>query len=249
MTTKYMPLLSIGQQIGDVNMPISYMTNISGPLSKLQSELDWHLHDLAQLHQIVYNDLNKKNSNLDIEFRSFQEKIDKEKCNVSGEEEREWLLYQESKTKSSFISNDAVIDRCKRFSDEFSVIGLWATAEKFMGKVYANIEHQQTGRSLQDIVVPYRWDQLVQQFQIKSIMLNKLDGYADANECRVLNNTIKHGDFVSSRLADFTFFSKREGEELQKIDYEMQRYYNGISSFIGSLIEFGNKTIDPDFSY
>ncbi len=143
--TTYMPLLSIEQQIGNENMPISYMTNIAGPLSILQSELDWHLHDLARLHQIIYNDLNKKNDNLDIQFQLFQEKKKKDKVNVVGEEEKEFFTYQASQTNSHFMTHDAVIDRCKRFSDEFSVIGLWATAEKFMGKVYANIEHLQTG--------------------------------------------------------------------------------------------------------
>ncbi len=104
------------------------------------------------------------------------------------------------------------------------------------------------GHPIQNINVPYRWDQLISLFETKSIILNTLDGYSDADECRVLNNTIKHGDIVSSRLAEFTFFSTLQGENLQKIDYEMQRYYNGISSFIGSLIESGNKLLDPSFS-
>lgn len=80
-------------------------------------------------------------------------------------------------------------------------------------------------------------------------MLNQLLGYTDANECRVLNNTIKHQGTVNKRSSKFPYFSSHVGKELPNIEFEMQRYYNGIWNLLGELIQKGNRLLDPNFRY
>lgn len=248
MVIKYNPILSIEQQTGD-DKPKSYMNNTSGPLSNLQAELHWHLHDLSRFHQVITDDLNKRNTVFDVQYNAFKAEIEKAKKGITDEEELEYLKYQAATRMSGFGNIGLEINRSKSFSDEFSVIGLWATAEKYLKQVYMAIEHHETATPLNSINPPYQWDLLKAKFEEKSIFLADLDGHADANECRVLNNTIKHGGVVSPRLAQFEAFSDQEGEALKELDLEVQRYYNGISSFLGHLIQKGNKVIDPSFPF
>lgn len=245
---KYTPILPIGEQTGD-DKPKSYMTNLSGSLSDLQSDLHWHLHDLSRYHQVMTYDLNKQNAEFDEQYKTFKASIEENINRITDEEELEYFKAKAATQKSSFDNIGLEIDRCKAFSDEFSVIGLWATAEKYLGQVYVAIEHHQTGTPLSDINPPYQWDSLKAKFAEKSISLTDLDGHDDANECRVLNNTIKHGGVVNSRLAQFEPFSDLEGKALKKLDLEVQRYYNGIYRFLGNLIQKSNKVIDPSFPF
>jgi len=245
----FTPILSVEQQAGDENRPQVYMNNIAGPLSNLQSNLHWYLHDLSRFHQVIINDLNKRNDDFDKRYKLFKEHLHEERPNISDEEGLEYLKYKVSQIECGFDDEKIVIDRCKAFSDEFSVIGMWATGEKYLGKVYAAIESYQTGSPINDISVPYRWDDIKSKLADKSILLEQLDGYADANECRVLNNAIKHAGFVTTRLSQFPFFTSLNGEELQKVDYDTQRYYNGISSFLGNLIQLGNRALDPKIPF
>ncbi|MDH5786177.1 MAG: hypothetical protein OEZ16_11305 [Chromatiales bacterium] len=249
MPVKYTPILSLDQQQGREDCPLPYMTNIAGPLANLQSDLHWHMHDLSRFQQVVLGDLNERNVEFEKQYQLFQESVKKALSSVSDEDEMETLNYQTSRTGSYFINQGLVIDRCKAFSDEFCVIGLWATAEKFLGKVYAHIESYQSGGNIDDVNAPYRWDIIEAKYIEKNIHLNQLPGYADADECRVLNNTIKHAGYVNQRLAQFPFFTQYQGTELTNIQYEMQRYYNGIWEFLGSLIESGNRVVDPSFPY
>jgi len=248
----YSPLLSIEQQaaLNYENRPKSYMNNCSGKLSNIQSDLYYHLHDLSKFHQVIINDLNKRNIDFDNEYKSFKEDVNLTESSLTGDdEERGHLEYVASQRQRAFHEEGMVIDRCKSYADEFSVVGMWATAEKYLGQVYKAIESDHTGTPISDITAPYRWNIIKSKFSEKSISLESLDGYADANECRVLNNAIKHSGFVNPQLAQFTFFTPLEGKELNHIDFEVQRYYNGIYSLLGDLIRVGNRALDPSFLF
>lgn len=247
MSPDYIAIRAVEQQVGSPDMPIIYMSNIAGPLAGLQAELHWYLFDLARLHQLIYKDLERRDYSLQSKLNEFKSTIDLQQ--PVDEENKELIELQKSRVFCGFNDEWTVIDRCKSFSDEFCIIGLWATSEKFMGNIYKAIEAAQTNTPIQDINAPYRWDQLITKFEEKSISLSQLDRFFDANECRVLNNAIKHSGFVNERLTEFPFFLAHQGKELKKVNLEMQRYYNGVSSFIGSLIEAGNRIIDPNFNY
>ena len=224
------------------------MWNIAGPLATIQGELHWHVFDLCRVHQVMYADLNRQVQHLDERYAHFKNLLDEQRPHVS-DEEMDWFHLQESRMNDSFLSKDLEIERLKSFSDEYSIIGLWAAAEQYLGKVFAHIEHHQTGVSIEDVRRPYRWDEFINQFNTKSITLSALNGYLDANECRVLNNTIKHAGVVNDRLAAFTYFAPHRGKKLSKVDFEMQRYVDGVFNFLGSLIESGNRLLDPSFAY
>ncbi|NOY30639.1 MAG: hypothetical protein GXP28_10865 [Planctomycetes bacterium] len=241
------PIRFLGQfEIGDNDGLDHYIWNIQGPLHELQGELHWHAYDLCRFHQIMYGDLTKRALHVDAEHKRFSDALEEQREKVS-DDDREGFLVYESRMNSSFMDKDLEHARVKHFADEFSVIGLWATAERYLGKVYANIVATQTTVTVASVTRPYRWNDFQSQFLTLGIDLAALNGYPDADECRVLNNTIKHGDFVDQRLAQFTFFSSHGGVQLTKVDFEMQRYLTGVFNFCGALIEAGNILLDPNF--
>lgn len=238
---------SVGQFLTpDNDGPIPYMENMAGPLCALQGELHWHAFDLCRFHQIVYADLSNRAALVDAEYERFSKSLEEQRDCVNDDDREAFMVY-ESRTNSAFMNKDIEHARVKHFSDEFAIIGLWATAERYLGKVYAHIVAIQTSAVVETVTRPNRWPDLNTEFRSLGIELTTLNGFPDADECRVLNNTIKHGEIVNQRLAKFPFFATHVGTDLTKIDFEMQRYLNGVFNFCGSLIEAGNTLLGPNF--
>ena len=245
MKAPFTPILAIGEQT-DVQ---SYLFNGSGPLGNIQSDLHYHLYDMSRYHQAIIRELNCNYQKVGEWSDNLKEKVEEIKKAVSDEEELELWKFRVSEERVAINNADMEIARSQAFADEFTIIGLWATAEKYLGLVLKHIESHQTNTPIENINAPYRWNDVKSAFLNKSINLESLDGYSDANECRMLNNAIKHGGSVSSALTQFPCFSGKPDKELHKIEFEMQRYYNGISPFLGNLIQKGNKSIDPNFLF
>ncbi len=245
MKAPFTPILATGEQT-DVQ---SYLFNGSGPLGNLYMELHYHLYDMSRYHQAIIRELNSNDKEVGEWSDNLKVKVEEIKKAVSDEEELELWRYRVSEERVAINNADMEITRSQAFADEFTIIGLWATAEKYLGLVLRHIESHQTNTPIENINAPYRWNDLKSAFLNQSINIESLDGYSDANECRVLNNAIKHGGSVSSALTQFPCFSGELDKELHKIDFEMQRYYNGVYSFLGDLIREGNKTIDPSFQF
>jgi hypothetical protein len=58
-----------------------------------------------------------------------------------------------------------------------------------------------------------------------------------------LNNAIKHDPTIGGRLLAFPYFQSFAGQQLEEVPLELQRYVNGVSDFLGSLIERGNALV------
>jgi len=61
--------------------------------------------------------------------------------------------------------------------------------------------------------------------------------YQNIDECRVLNNKIKHVGKVDDALAKFSFFSNLKNKSLEKIEYDLQRYSKSVFEYIGFVAE------------
>jgi hypothetical protein len=101
-----------------------------------------------------------------------------------------------------------------------------------------------TGDPVESVKAPYKWDDFGSAYHSEGIVLNLLHDYSIADECRVLNNHIKHSPVVSNKLAAFSLFSTFLGKSLDQVAIDPQRYLNGVSNFLGSLIEHANALHD-----
>lgn len=234
--------------MGDDDAPRCYTENVAGKLGTLQGELHWHYFDLCHFHQIMYGELERRSDLVGAENEKFKKHF-KSLTEDLDDDDNEALMVYQSRFNTAVIDRDIEIGRAKRFADEYSVIGLWAMAERYLSRVFASVVAEQTGVDRSTVQTPYRWNDFVAGFDNLGIDLTALDGFGDADECRVLNNTIKHAEIVDNRLGQYACFTGHVNEELSKIEFEMQRYASGVYSFCGSLIAAGNKLLDATFPY
>ena len=201
-------------------------------LGDIHSDLKWRLADFCRIHQIVYNQINKSNKQLDeIEIEPFTEN--------PGDIEN----LSTSRMLSFVIGKEIEHDKIINFVDHMTVVGLWAICEQFLGKIFRAYISEKESVNENSVSAPYRWNEFINKFNQKGIDLSTCDNYENANECRELNNAIKHDPKVTNRLTQFNYFKKHSGKDLEQIELEMQRYLNGISDFLGSLIDKASEII------
>ena len=199
-----------------------------GPLNGIQQELHWRLFDFCRIHQIVYKEISYIDAKLD--------SLGVENIKFTGEIEP-FEEYQKSRLICAVMDKDIENNRVVNFVDHMTVVGLWAIAEQFLGKVFRGYKALIDNCPPESVQHPYRWDALVNIFTTIGIDLLACENIQNADECRVLNNAIKHDPTVGNRLMSFPYFVQYQGKRLEAIPLEMQRYLNGVSDFLGSLIE------------
>ncbi|RDZ28200.1 hypothetical protein DX914_03380 [Lysobacter silvisoli] len=143
------------------------------------------------------------------------------------------------------IGVDSENRRIRAYADQMIVVGLWTIAEQFLGKVYRGFVAFRDSVDENGVNAPYRWDHFVSSYEQLGIDLAALENYANADECRLVNNAIKHDPVVGSRLQALAFFFPHLGKDLEALQLDVQRYVNGVSDFLGSLIEKANESLDP----
>lgn len=207
--------------------------------------LEWQLTYLCQFHQIIYAALEQRDATIGQTFEQLHKALGEVKA--SSEDAAEGHAVAESRLRTAIMDADDEVEKTKNLADHYTIIGLWATAEQYMGKVYVSLASHINRTTAASVNAPYRWDDFHSGFLAFGIDLTTLHDFLDADECRVLNNTIKHAGLVNARLARFAFFAPHQNKDLSQVHFEVQRYVNGVTHFLGSLIEQASRIIDPTF--
>jgi hypothetical protein len=232
---KFRPIRSVLQYPGGENDgPVPYLFNVAGALGKIHSEFEWRLFDFCRLHQIVYGDLAEKYKKMEL-FESEHEEL----LRLTGNVDDDGEIFR-IRVLDRLIEQRTEMQRVKQFADQMAVVGLWAICEQTLGRVYRHYRAHLDSKRPEQIKSPYRWADFLRRFLDVGVDVRQLDGFSDANECRVVNNSIKHDGVVRGELALFGFFFSYVGRDLMDVSLEMQRYVNGVSNFLGSLIELLN---------
>ena len=240
------PIYSVGQYPPEKDRggaPIAFLFNAAGPLGRLQGELHWRLSDFCRIHQIVYKNIEQVERGLDeleYDFNNFTKNTGEI---IDDEEAKEMERYCQARFFNHIHQTDQENKRVQAFVDHITVVGLWAIAEQFLVKIYRDVVSAQNGTSSDSITAPYKWHEIIREFEAIGITLTNRENYNNANECRVLNNAIKHSPKVEARLAQFEAFRSFIGHDLENVPLDMQRYLNGVSDLLGSTIERGNKVL------
>jgi hypothetical protein len=223
--------------------PTPYLSNAMGSLGNIQSEMEWLFFDFCRMHQIVYKEIGRVEEGLD---RFIQE--NKQDLTLSGDTESSenefYKELQKVRILDSIIAQDHENRRVIGFVDQMAVVGLWTLGEQFLGKVYRQFIAIRDGISSDKVSSPYRWDDFIKNYAAIDIDLATCENFHDANECRAVNNAIKHDPRVGKRLEVFPYFLPYKGQQLMNVPLEMQRYLNGVSNFLGSLIEKANAKLE-----
>jgi hypothetical protein len=238
MTRKIPPFTSIHPGCafpGNFKPPMVYFHNSSGALGRIQRELDWKIMDFCRIQQIIHSKISKSEDRIDSSIALRKDEIENRTEHDLGT-----VRFLESINAES-ASNFQTF----QFANQMTIIGLWAISEQTMGFVYKKMVSLIDGKNEKDIKVPYKFDDFKKKFAKLGINFEILDTFVDADECRTLNNSIKHGHTIDSYILDFPYFKPLAGKKIMDVDFELQRYVTGVVQFLSSLIEEGNFIIDP----
>lgn len=200
-------------------------------LMGLIGQLFFNHHDLCRLHGAVVAQTNKRYEQLDTYLKN-NKTFTKSNVDIDSYE-----AIIQSRIRETATSWEMEIESVQGFGDQLFVVGLWAIAEQYLTRA---LDIAQRWLSLSQ-PVPYKWEQIKKQFQKIGVNLEQCKGFSDANECRILNNKVKHLGIVDNQLAKFNAFQNHIGEPLSRILIDLQRYSNGIFEFVGCTIEETDK--------
>jgi hypothetical protein len=216
---------------------------VVGHLGIMYLELQWLLFDFCRMHQIIYKEI----GHIEEELTHFTQK-NKEDLILSPildlSEEEYYKELQKTRILDAIIAKDHENKNVIGFIDQMAVVGLWALTEQFLGKVYRTYISVKNSVDADTVSSPYRWNDFVKEYAKIGIYINRCDSFQDANECRKVNNAIKHDSIVGKNLKAFSYFKPYKGAKLIEVPLDMQRYLNGVSNFSGSLMEKVDAQLD-----
>ena len=220
---------------GCENGPVPYLANCCGPIGAIQVDWDYKLSDFCLIHQIVYKEIYRREAALDAAgFNDIK----------LGPDLNSWGEVQKANALSFAMAKEDEHGRALSFVDQIVVVGLWSLCEQYLGRVFRFSKAGLEGIDPWGIDFPFRWGEIQQIFLSLGVNLESCSGYRDADECRAVNNAIKHSGKVDARLVRYGAFSGLEGASLEGASLEMQRYLNGVSDLIGSVIERCNSILE-----
>lgn len=147
----------------------------------------------------------------------------------------------QSRVSDYAISWQTEIESVQGFGDQLFVVGLWAMAEQYLTRT---VDIAQRARGL-TAAAPSNWPKIRKHLETVGVKVRSCKGFEDANECRVLNNKVKHLGTVDMELARFPAFADRLGQRLATIPFDLQRYSNGIFELVGFIMEEVDKVSLP----
>lgn len=211
--------------------------NSTGPFAGLQFHLYRNLEVHVRLHQFAYASFREQDKRLDELVADLKAENTTEPEDF---EEREALLVRKSHLRSFIRAEDEDLNRSIQTINRMLVVTLWALSEQYLGAIFKQLVSLRTGNAIESLTAPYRWDVFKTRYAAEGIALDTLHDHDLANECRILNNHIKHSPIVSEKLAIFPSFSTLLGQSLDEAPIDPQHYFNGVSNFLGSLLERAN---------
>lgn len=226
-------ILSRTQQLAGEGAEI-YMPSKNYELIGLHSAFFWNYCDIVTYHQIIADRLKNLYKEIDLAHEEFIIKNEKIDLKTMNDEEIEIHNYYLSKMHTSLRDRESEIDSSAIFLKNNYIIGLWGLVEQYLGKILFFGEKSISGSSSGGSHV---WINIVNSFSKIGVNVMACKGYLNIDECRVLNNKIKHVGAVDKKLAEYAYFSRFLGEDLNHINFELQRYTDSVFEFVGNIME------------
>lgn len=204
----------------------------------LQSRFVWHHHDLCLFHQAMYGHLEARSDQMDKVAAQYQARVqmfnDAQVDSEGEDHEMAQVLFARMREHQHVLWMEH--RSLRSFADQHVVIGLWAMVEQYCGRTLIATE-KSVGMTVASGESPYAFGELEKRFEGAGVRLKNCKSYDSINECRVLNNKIKHLGSVDKTLAGFKRFDGLVGTELGEVELEMQPYADGVYEFVGSVME------------
>jgi len=87
----------------------------------------------------------------------------------------------------------------------------------------------------------YKWENLKSFFKNKGVFLNKLNGYSDLNDLRVVNNNLKHSSEVDNEILRIKEFSKAVDYDIEELKTFYERVKKSPIQFLQVIADAINE--------
>ena len=199
----------------------------SGELIGLSGEFFFHHHDLCRFHFAVVRVTRERLEDLKGYVDKHRDTID-----ATFNFESDDAIVQ-SRLREYATSWELEINSVQGYGDQLFVVGLWALAEQYCTRALA-IAERTTGSNR---TIPFGWSAIEKRIRRFSVDVRRCESFKDANECRVVNNKVKHLGIVDDELAAYPPFRQKVNWPLNRVEIDLQRYSNSVFEFVGWVLE------------
>lgn len=206
------------------------------PFRLLLDKFNYKLEEIVVFHRFAMTTYKNNDKAIDAQYKQFAF-LNKEQLDELPDDEAEFYQYRLMRHMEYINHQDDINNKASYIANDSVVINIWAMNEQYMTRGLASLISKKENKAIDEIKVPHSWDRIKIKFLSYGIDFNKLPSYDDINECRVLNNKIKHLYSVDKDLESFPYFSGKLNESLLGMQYPLQKYILAAHHFIGMLLE------------
>jgi hypothetical protein len=218
-------------QIGPGEGPEMWVPWRVGELLSLHGRFMFRHYDLCRFHQLIHAEITERAQASDTSWARLTD---------LPHPEDEWEELRQARMREAIRAQDLESEGVRSFAQQTFVVALWALAEQFCGRTLVTVERLS---GADEGPPPYRWADLKTRYERIGIALAGGKSYDGAQECRTLNNKIKHLGAVDGRLATYGHFRGTEGKQLEEVAINAQYYADAVFEFVGWCMEMGDERL------
>jgi hypothetical protein len=162
------------------------------------------------------------------------------------EEEEEMRAVMQSRAREAANVMMMEATSIRGFGDQLIVVGLWTIVEQYCGRSLRIAESRLNDNPRAHARVLHRWHSLKSRFATIGVDLVTCKSYEGVEECRVLNNKIKHLGIVDNELSCFANFNDKHEESIDEIPLNLQYYSDSVFEFVGCMLEVADGLLGPE---
>lgn len=229
-----MPRILSAMQYTAINQDTPYdmlLPNMIPPFAGAWSSAIWDLENLALFNQAAYTSVSSRDHAAEkiLEQHRQMQNLPIDPNDDFGYELQQCNL---ANMRQSIMNTDLESEGIARYADEVTIIASWAFVEKQLNRALFALQSVLGQPTNTD----HRWPVIKDEYLQCGVSLSLATGFADADECRKVNNSIKHSGIVSAGLAALPAFTGKLGKPLASEQLDTQRYYFAAGEFVSSVL-------------
>ena len=226
----------------------AYLPIRSSALMSLHGQFNFHHSDLCLFQHAIQREIDQRNEAAAEATSELRARYQSTRSDpIEDDEAEEWRAVVFSRMRESLNVHDMETASIQAFGDHLVVVGLWSMVEQYCGRTLLILEKGAENSSTHRDS-PHQWDALAKRFAAAGIVLAGCKSYEGVDECRILNNKIKHSGFVDAQLSRFARFRNDLGKDLRRLQLDLQYYADSVYEFTGCVMEAADDLLPDEFA-
>jgi hypothetical protein len=216
-------------------LPIDFVRPETETQWRIYAAYYWELENICLFQQAAHATVASRNERLDT-IAAENRAIDHSASIrvLADDDEREMAMIAKSRRWDRVRAEECTLNTIEAFNAELTTISIWTVVEKNLLQMLTAIE----AAADKPITKTIHFEALQRRFISCGVDVRALSGFADVDECRCVNNVIKHGGTIGSSLARFPDFAALNGKPIRREILDVQKYLFAAYNFLGGVLAF-----------